>query len=195
MNIRFAAVAVAALVFALAVAPARAAANAAPAEPAAPATSADAARDANGAGASLPQMLAAGRGPIDWQYDDETRIAMDNDMELFRLYNLAMDAKARRKAIAMGTFIPGAILTAVGFFGALFQDALGLYSAKVGELVLVGGVGCGLPLVGVGIGFLAIDSQAEKDYLKYVHDKYHVVPILQLAPTKGGMVANLGVHF
>jgi hypothetical protein len=146
--------------------------------------------------ATLGTLLAQHKGPVIWQYDDETRQAMDNDMELWRMYNLAMAARNRRKAIGMATFIPGAVMVAVGFIGGLFQTAIGLYNQKVGDILLVAGVAGGLPLVGVGIYFTGAKSQAEKDYEQYVIQKYKVAPILRLVPTPHkGMMACIGAKF
>lgn len=142
-----------------------------------------------------PLLLAKSRGPIIWQVEEEKQKAMDNDLELLRLYNEAMAAKKLRKNIALGLFIPGATLTAVGFAGGLFQKTMSLYDEETGEILLVGGVSIGLSLTAVAIYFGGAESRVEKEYKKYIQEKYGVAPIVQFLPTDGGVMARVGVRF
>ncbi|NLH48901.1 MAG: hypothetical protein GX444_09895 [Myxococcales bacterium] len=147
------------------------------------------------AGEETPLLLAKSKGPILWQVEEEKQKAMENDMELLRLYNEAAAAKKLRKDIALGLFIPGVICVAGGLGGGLFQRNMSLYDEEAGELIMVSGVSVGLGLTAVAIYFGGFESQKEKDYKKYLKEKYNLAPIMQLVPTNGGVMARLGVEF
>lgn len=135
-------------------------------------------------------------GPILWYIDDpEKRKAMEEDLELLRLYNEAQDSYKTRRAIGWSLFIPGVIGVAGGFAAGLFSTAIGLYDEEQGDTYMVVGVSVGLTLVAGSLCFAGIKWPAENRYEKYVHEKYGVVPIMHITPTTDGWFAAVGVRF
>ena len=141
-------------------------------------------------------QVAKKSGPILWYIDDqEKRKAMEEDLELLRLYNEAQDAYKTRRAIGWSLFIPGVVGVAGGFAAGLFSTAIGLWDEEQGDSIMVAGVSVGLVLVAGGIGFVGIKWPAEKRYEKYVHEKYGIIPIMHITPTTDGWFAAVGVRF
>jgi hypothetical protein len=161
-------------------------------EPAAPPAAVGAESQTGGAPSIL---LAERKGPIIWHLDPEKQQAMENDLELYRLYNEAMAGRERRRTIGYATGIPGVVLIGLGFFGGLFQHAMNLYDENAGDVIMVSGVTGGGVLLGVGIYFLGFQSDEEKAYEKYLKEKYGVTPIMQLTPAPNGWMASVGVRF
>lgn len=138
------------------------------------------------------RLAAKNRGPILWYVnDEEKRKSMEEDLELLKLHNQAFKAKKRRKTVGSVLFYPGAVLMAGGLLGGIFQHAIGAYDSDTGELVMVLGIGIGAGLAAPGIYLQSAKSKAEKEYEKYVQDKYKVIPILQ-KQKDGSMLYAMG---
>ncbi len=147
--------------------------------------------------ADLPgsYLLAERKGPILWHFPDDIRKAMENDLEMLRLYNEAAKGQKRRKTIGIALFIPGAIIFAAGATAGIFQHAIGLYDDDYGDYLMVGGVTIGAGLIAPAVYFTGWPSPAEKRYDKYIREKYGVTPIIRLTPTPDGAYAQLGFQF
>jgi hypothetical protein len=126
---------------------------------------------------------AANKGPILWYVrDPEKKKAMEEDMELWRLFNEANKGKKRRRAIGAGLFYPGATIMGLGILGGLFQSAIGVWDENAGETALVVGVTAGAALMAPGIYFRSAKSKAEKRYENYIRETYEIIPIVRDTP-------------
>lgn len=135
-------------------------------------------------------------GPILWHIgDEEMRQRMENDLELLRLHNEAVQAKQKRKKLGLALFTPGAILIGAGFVAGLFQNAIGLYDGETGEYMMVGGFALGTALATPGVYFTAKESKEEKAYKNYVEDTYGVKPIIQFNPVGNQIMLGLAGSF
>jgi len=110
-----------------------------------------------------------------WLDDKELRETMESDEELKRLYIEAWQKRRWRKRTGNIFLGCGSACIAIGAGVGFSSKALNIPD-DMAQATMVGGAVLGIGLLTPGIILKARKSNAEKEYIEYVRDKYDITP-------------------
>ena len=116
--------------------------------------------------------------------DPDIKKAMEEDPELQKKYEAAIKARSKRRTTGSVLIGIGTTAVGIGLIAGFGSKAINKrYDNLMQQVMIYGGIGGIAVLVpGILIRTDAFPTQAEKDYMNYIRNKYHQIPILQNDP-------------
>ena len=134
-----------------------------------------------------------------WYIDEAVRAKMATDPNVVPMYHAAVKARHDRRTAGLALYIIGAPTVLAGFVLFVAPTALGFKNTDKdiyrAEVISTSIAAAGSATVVAAALCRSLPSSSEKTYIKYMKEKYNVIPVVELPRLRSdGVVAWNAVH-